>query len=199
MSAYMTMLTCPDFLYIKKEDIILNAFQLKKLKKFTQNKRRTTMGAYSNAPKDGTLIEIVFAYTKYPLLYSLDQLALHPARNRKRGKKRRKAMSKHTPGPWKVTSESNNTLIECEDGYVIAQIKGVSLSVEGFNYEANARLIAASPKMYELLDKLREVIIETSENGNSTTGLMTVWNTIATDGMDLLDEIDGQEADHENN
>ena len=108
-------------------------------------------------------------------------------------------MSKHAPGPWKVTSESHNPLIECEDGYVIAQIKGVSLSVAGFNYEANARLIAAAPKMYELLDKLREVIIETSENGNSTTGLMTVWNTIATDGMDLLDEIDGQEADHENN
>ena len=108
-------------------------------------------------------------------------------------------MSKHTPGPWKVTSESHNPLIECEDGYVIAQIKGVSLSVEGFNYEANARLIAASPKMYELLDKLRNVINDTCEHGNHSSGLMTVWNTMANDGMDLLDEIDGQEADHENN
>lgn len=99
-------------------------------------------------------------------------------------------MSKHAPGPWKVTSESHNPLIECEDGYVIAQIKGVSLSVEGFDYEANARLIAAAPKMYELLEMAKIMF----RDGTFNTPNGTEW---AIDVRDLIREIDGQEGSHE--
>ncbi len=101
-------------------------------------------------------------------------------------------MSKHAPGPWKVTSESHNPLIECEDGYVIAQIKGVSLSVEGFDCEANARLIAAAPRMYELLVEARE-LLDQYFCGCDDKGLVA-WNEA---NKALLDEIDGQEESHE--
>jgi hypothetical protein len=102
-------------------------------------------------------------------------------------------MNKHAPGPWKVTSGLYGPNIESEDGYAIAHM----INGEGSDYKANARLIAAAPKMYELLDKLRNVINDTCEHGNHSSGLMTVWNTMANDGMDLLDEIDGQEDSHE--
>jgi len=98
-------------------------------------------------------------------------------------------MSKHAPGPWKVTSESHNPLIECEDGYVIAQIKGVSLSVEGFDCEANARLIAAAPRMYELLAEARELF----RDGKFNSPKGTEW---AIDVRDTIREIDGQEDSH---
>ena len=100
-------------------------------------------------------------------------------------------MSKHAPGPWKVTSESHNPLIECEDGYVIAQIKGVSLSVEWFDCEANARLIAAAPRMYELLDEARKIVRDMPPDWNYQ------WDTLAMAIRNLLDEIDGQEDSHE--
>jgi hypothetical protein len=99
-------------------------------------------------------------------------------------------MSKHAPGPWKVTSESHNPLIECEDGYVIAQIKGVSLSVEGFDCEANARLIAAAPRMYELLVEARKIVRDMPPDWNYQ------WDVLAMAIRNLLDEIDGQEDSH---
>jgi hypothetical protein len=99
-------------------------------------------------------------------------------------------MSKHTPGPWKVTSESYNPLIECEDGYVIAQIKGVSLNVAGFDYEANARLIAAAPRMYELLAEARKIF----RAGKFDSPKGTEW---AIDVRDLIREIDVEEDSHE--
>ena len=100
-------------------------------------------------------------------------------------------MSKHTTGPWKVTSESHNPLIECEDGYVIAQIKGVSLSVAGFNYEANARLIAAAPRMYELLVEARKIVRDMPPDWNYQ------WDVLAMAIRNLLDEIDGEEGSNE--
>ncbi len=104
-------------------------------------------------------------------------------------------MSKHTPGPWFVKNNYNRFSVTRDEKRIFI-IANLSPGIGEENL-SNARLIAAAPKMYELLDKLRNVIIETSENGNSANGLMTVWNTLANDGIDLLDEIEGKEDSHE--
>ncbi len=99
-------------------------------------------------------------------------------------------MSKHTPGPWIVEEGISYAFnIRTKYGYSVCVMFKKNLS--------DARLIAAAPKMYELLDKLRNVINDTCEHGNHSSGLMTVWNTMANDGMDLLDEIDGEEGSNE--
>lgn len=55
-------------------------------------------------------------------------------------------MSKYTPGPWEVKfNEWKNTII-CKEDNCIAEV-----SLYGDCSEANARLIAAAPEMYEAL------------------------------------------------
>jgi len=105
-------------------------------------------------------------------------------------------MSKHTPGPWEIsgcTIIPGTLYVYSKKGEYLAKV----LHENDKKCQANARLIAAAPKMYELLDKLRNVINDTCEHGNHSSGLMTVWNTMANDGMDLLDEIDGEEGSNE--
>ena len=104
-------------------------------------------------------------------------------------------MSKHTPGPWFVKNNYNRFSVTRDEKRIFI-IANLSPGIGEENL-SNARLIAAAPKMYELLDKLRNVINDTCEHGNHSSGLMTVWNTMANDGMDLLDEIDGEEGSNE--
>lgn len=67
-------------------------------------------------------------------------------------------MSKHTPGPW-VAVTRTNAHIEIEapsqPGYSAKKVATVSLT----NHEANARLIAAAPLLYEAL-KMAQFQIE---------------------------------------
>jgi len=95
-------------------------------------------------------------------------------------------MSKHAPGPWKVTSGLYGPNIESKDGYVLAFI----INGEGSDYKANARLIAAAPKMYELLAEARKIV----RDGKFDSPKGTEW---AIDVRDLIREIDGQEDSHE--
>lgn len=56
----------------------------------------------------------------------------------------------HTPGPWEVVQERDYLNIqETKTNLIVAQFSSVS--------DANARLIAAAPEMYEML---REVLVE---------------------------------------
>ena len=56
-------------------------------------------------------------------------------------------MSKHTPGPWKIThSEVNGYRVSDSTGW------GVAVVLKDTNDEANARLIAAAPQMLEALE-----------------------------------------------
>ncbi len=60
-------------------------------------------------------------------------------------------MSKHTPGPWKPTYESDPyRLVDHTDGREIAAVSGV----DNENRDANARLIAAAPDLLEALKGL---------------------------------------------
>ena len=56
-------------------------------------------------------------------------------------------MSKHTPGPWKITHTALN-------GYRVSDSTGwgVAVVLKDTNDDANARLIAAAPQMLEALE-----------------------------------------------
>jgi hypothetical protein len=78
-------------------------------------------------------------------------------------------MSKHTAGPWRVGKETeygtfNPTTVQTETGEGIANVFGIPLhtkleqlddtSAEGL---ANAKLIAASPEMLAIIQKLANI------------------------------------------
>jgi hypothetical protein len=56
--------------------------------------------------------------------------------------------TKWTPGPWRVRHGHPSKTIR----YVDPVLRFDSLIRKGQNYEANARLIAAAPDLYEALD-----------------------------------------------
>lgn len=66
-------------------------------------------------------------------------------------------MSPHTPGPWQVKPTTARWHPSNSTGDLI--VAGPQIIGEiwlGGNREANARLIAAAPEMYELLNLLRD-------------------------------------------
>ena len=72
-------------------------------------------------------------------------------------------MSGHTPGPWKWSSGYETidgrptwSLVGETDGYGILSCDGEENSPQGMNDEANARLIAAAPTMYDYIRKCAE-------------------------------------------
>lgn len=84
-------------------------------------------------------------------------------------------MSNHTPGPWLIVSTYVRTAINTAQGIHVAMVnwgKGIS----GKEHEANARLVAAAPKMLEALEALNSVI----------DYLTTAWDDNS--GADLLDQ-----------
>ena len=68
-------------------------------------------------------------------------------------KSKEKQMSKHTPGPWKITHTALN-------GYRVSDSTGwgVAVVLKDVNDKANARLIAAAPQMLEALEMADELI-----------------------------------------
>ena len=60
-------------------------------------------------------------------------------------------MSKFTKGKWEVYSSTNGIGVFDEDGELV---KNIADSIYG--NEANAKLIAAAPEMYELLKEIKE-------------------------------------------
>lgn len=61
---------------------------------------------------------------------------------------------KWTPGPWKV-GPVDDTVVTAADGSVVAEIDGDYNQPETWRImEANARLIATAPELYEALEGL---------------------------------------------
>lgn len=67
-------------------------------------------------------------------------------------------MSKHTPGPWGLTKEFGDTLV-CSEPFQ-DKTDGEHIATMREGRDADARLIAAAPSMYDLLD----TILAYSEN-----------------------------------
>lgn len=61
--------------------------------------------------------------------------------------------SKHTPGPWELAEKFNCVEVRAVDGPYIANCNQ-SAAIDWRIKEANARLIAAAPEMFEALDTI---------------------------------------------
>ena len=93
-------------------------------------------------------------------------------------------MSKHTPGPWIVEEGISYAFnIRTKYGYSVCVMFKKNLS--------DARLIAAAPRMYELLAEARKIVRDMPPDWNYK------WDTMAMAIKNLMDEIDGQEESHE--
>jgi len=57
---------------------------------------------------------------------------------------------KHTPGPWKVSHESNGTFIRGAHGGLVASLEAGYQAMR----DADARLISAAPDLLEALEDL---------------------------------------------
>ena len=62
-------------------------------------------------------------------------------------------MSKHTPGPWVLENRGYKFIVsKPDDGYITRDVCRMDAStMSAFAQEANARLIAAAPLLYEAL------------------------------------------------
>lgn len=61
-------------------------------------------------------------------------------------------MSKHTQGPW-VFNETIPRMVSSKEGYITRDICRMdSSTMQAFDQDANARLIAAAPELLELLE-----------------------------------------------
>jgi len=98
-------------------------------------------------------------------------------------------MSKHTPGPWFVKNNYNRFSVTRDEKRIFI-IANLSPGIGEENL-SNARLIAAAPRMYELLDEARKIVRDMPPDWNYK------WDTMAMAIKNLLDEIDGQEDSHE--
>jgi hypothetical protein len=89
-------------------------------------------------------------------------------------------MSNYTPGPWAYLFEPDDDVFILHGREGETQIGALQAWSEGEG-EANARLIAAAPEMYALLERLRSMATSTD------CWDWQVWG----DGDELLDEIEG--------
>lgn len=60
-------------------------------------------------------------------------------------------MSSFTPGPWSVEQNTYGSIV-CKDGKSMIAVWPEDLGGQSFPHEANARLIAASPRMYSYVE-----------------------------------------------
>tara|TARA_R100001377_G_scaffold79507_1_gene57828 strand:- start:263 stop:547 length:285 start_codon:yes stop_codon:yes gene_type:complete len=64
-------------------------------------------------------------------------------------------MSKHSPGPWEITGQGRRPT-PCTWVSLSPEDDGNSLEVVGADHEANARLIAEAPAMFDALLQYRD-------------------------------------------
>ena len=90
-------------------------------------------------------------------------------------------MSKHTPGPWKVSSSGN----DIENAYGA----GVCALYADESSEANARLIAAAPELLEALERL--VAANADLNERTGNGLPHPTHPAITISLDAIAKAEG--------
>lgn len=98
-------------------------------------------------------------------------------------------MSDFSKGKWRY-SETNNTVVINDDRYIpVAFLVGCSMFSKQ-EYQANGRLIAAAPEMYELLNSIAWYIEATQKLQKDY--LADEFSDYATRVKELLARIDGE-------
>lgn len=89
--------------------------------------------------------------------------------------------SAHTAGPWNVDKIGNQRFVLNKVGVVIAEVGGPLRSFKR-EQEANARLIAASPALYEACKKIVELAHRCEDDNRPIDGgaiCHIAWDAIA--------------------
>ena len=77
-------------------------------------------------------------------------------------------MSKHTPGPWRVTEAHGQTQVVAVNRHPEKAVTGIADifdSIDGTEeWAANARLIAAAPVMLAVLEAVSEELMDRPED-----------------------------------
>lgn len=83
-------------------------------------------------------------------------------------------MSKHNPGPWRVDGQANDmagsAIIRDADGFPVASTRSWIKE----QYEANARLVASSPRLLQALKDVVNMFQYDDEATSPGTGAYTV-------------------------
>lgn len=102
-------------------------------------------------------------------------------------------MNKHTPGPWKVTGEELVSVGDQELFHRVIRDEGerwtALVEIEDREGEANARLIAAAPVMYEALQAMLNGILFTRGASMSEDR----WQTLTTIARTALSQAEGRQ------
>ncbi len=88
-------------------------------------------------------------------------------------------MSDFTPGPWRIVEEQGRTDDDDEEVMVISQTGYIAVIISGLGEKevlANAKLIAAAPKLYE---KLKQVLVCLEASGEIMGDMQGMRNAIA--------------------
>lgn len=99
--------------------------------------------------------------------------------------------TKHTPGPWHFTSESTqwHYIHSYENGIVAEVRKRSNTNEEG---EANARLIAAAPKMLAALEDACFLLNKCGINWKEAASMADSMKRSATDARAIIAEATGK-------
>jgi len=65
--------------------------------------------------------------------------------------------TKHTPGPWRTNSKTN-CIESAHEDYQFSLIAKIATGEDQYQEDANTRLIAAAPEMYDCLQGLIDEI-----------------------------------------
>ena len=96
-------------------------------------------------------------------------------------------MSEHTKGPWFADDSKTYTAINTDDGKHVA-MANYSYAIQGSEHDANARLIAAAPDMYDAL----KLCVEALTWNVGVEPLPTMELEAITKGRAALDKIEGK-------
>jgi len=92
--------------------------------------------------------------------------------------------TQHTDGPWQLTIGENDAAIHTD--VTIARV-----SDEAHAWKANARLIAAAPRLLEVLKDILPEFISLYEQFDPT-GEIAVWEQWTEEAMEVIAEAEGR-------
>lgn len=100
----------------------------------------------------------------------------------------------HTPGPWSVEIDHHNNAPELIRAHIDGEMFDVAsiLCDETGNAAANARLIAAAPKLLQVLQDILPEFIGLYERFDPT-GQIAVWEQWTEEAMEAIAEATGGE------
>lgn len=101
--------------------------------------------------------------------------------------------AQHTPGPWEVSGNGIWAVSQWNARFRLATVTTPS-PMNGVDWEANAKLIAAAPKMLEALESIIRIAALRDDNVERPEGLFELLRDAAGTARGAIAEATGQET-----